>query len=250
MDDLTPALDSFTALMAERKLPVSYQIIPEPFTPACAEHMLTLRAAGGGRVEFGQHGLRHHMVLRGKRVNFEFGPQRSYDEQLADIQAGRVLLRERLGDESAGAVFTPPRHRYDRNTLKALKAAGFSVLSASSYAGLKHRLAYSVGRSLGLSNIGPPGVPWHGRVRPDCGLFEASIAVAVDNGAEPMGPVDAVVQAVQAAARHTGDVGLMFHHMVYASPERRDFLVQLLDRLQALPGASFHTIGEVRALNA
>jgi hypothetical protein len=243
--DRTPALESFTTLFAGRKLPVSYQIIPELLTEAGATWMLQLREANPTLVEFGQHGLRHHMMVGGKRVNFEFGPQRSYDQQRADIRQGRELLRLRLGDDSAARIFTPPRHRYDRNTLKALKAEGFSVLSASAYTSLRHRLAYGVGRSLGLTNLGPPGVPWHGRVRPDCGLFEASVAVAVDNGAQTGGSVDEIMAQVAQAARHTRDVGLMFHHMVYKHPEQQAFLAELVDRLTALPGVSFHTIGEI-----
>jgi hypothetical protein len=247
--DRTPALEAFAGLFAEREIPVSYQIIPELLTEAGADYMLGLRQANPALVEFGQHGLRHQMMLGGKRVYFEFGPQRSYDQQAADIRAGKTLLRHRLGDDSAARIFTPPRHRYDRNTLRALRAEGFSVLSSSSYTSLRHRLAYGMARRLGLTNLGPPGVPWHGQLRPDCGLFEVSIAVAVDNGTQEAGSADEILAQVAQARRHTSDVGLMFHHMVYKQPEQHAFLARVLDALTALPGVSFHTIGDICALS-
>jgi len=240
--DFTPELAAFVSLFADRNLPVSYQIIPELFTEACATALVALRARAPELVEFGQHGLRHHMMLRGRKVNFEFGPQRTYDEQLSDILAGRELLLRRLGDQSAAAVFTPPRHRFDRNTLRAVKTAGFSVLSSSSYPTLPHRLAYGIGRALGLTNLGPPAVSWHGRVRPDCGLFEASIAVSVDNGATIAGSVDAVMKKVAQARRHTAKVGLMFHHAVYKGSDGQAFLEQLVDRLVAAPNVRFERL--------
>ena len=240
---LTPALKDFVARFAERGVPVSYQIIPERFTPEAAAFMLAERAKAPDLIEFGQHGLRHEMQVRGKTEYYEFGPERSYAQQLADIEAGKAILRERLGAEGGLRVFTPPRHRYDRNTLKAIRASGFSVLSASSYTSMPHRLAYSAGRWLGLTNLGRPGVAWHQRHRPDCGLFELSIAIGVDNGTAVLGSVDGVAAAVGSARRHSTSVGLLFHHDVFGKPEGQVYLRELLERLMQLPDVSFHTIG-------
>jgi hypothetical protein len=240
---LTPALTGFVSQFAQRGLPVSYQIIPEQFSPEAADFMLAQRAKTPELIEFGQHGLRHEMQVRGKTEYYEFGPERSYSQQLADIEAGKALLHERLGAGESLRVFTPPRHRYDLNTLKAIRETGFSVLSASSYTSLPHRLAYAAGRLLGLTNLGRPGVPWHQRRRPDSGLFELSVAIGVDNGAAILGSVDNVVAAVGAARRHTSSVGLLFHHDVFGAPEGQAYLNDLAGRLAQIPGVRFHTIG-------
>ncbi|MHB8528238.1 MAG: DUF2334 domain-containing protein [Caulobacteraceae bacterium] len=245
--ELTASLRAFVRLFAARQIPVSYQIIPAKFTAECATFMLAARQADPALVEFGQHGLRHEMTVHGRRVFREFGQPRTYEEQLADIRAGKALLRERLGDDSAAAVFTPPQHRYDRNTLRALKAEGFETLSASSYPDAAHRAAYGLGRFFGLTNLGPGGVARHGQVRPDCGLVELSIAVAADDGST-LGPrPEAVVGAVARAARGRREVGLMLHHQAYKSAQDLAWLADLADGLGSLPGASFHRLGDLSA---
>ncbi|HLZ75499.1 DUF2334 domain-containing protein [Phenylobacterium sp.] len=242
---LTPALTSFVGRFAARGLPVSYQIIPEQFTPEAAAFMLAERAKAPNLIEFGQHGLRHEMQVRGKTEYYEFGPERTYAQQLADIEQGKALLQARLGAGEALRVFTPPRHRYDRNTLKAIRATGFSVLSASSYATPKHRAAYAVGRALGLTNLGRPGVPWHERVRPDCGLFELSVAVGIDDGDYIVGSADDVMAEIGRSRRHMSALGVLFHHQVFAQPDGEAHLDAVLDGLQRLPDVTFHTLGDL-----
>ena len=242
---LTPAFEGFFRLFAGRGIPVSYQIIPERLTAECAEFLKAEQARKPALLDLGQHGLRHQMTVGGKVVFHEFGPERSYAQQLGDIEAGKAILRALLGQAVELRVFTPPRHRYDRNTLKAIKATGFSVLSASSYTTGKHRLAYAAGRALGLSNLGRPGVPWHGRVRPDSGLYEISVAVGADDGGAVTGSVEQVIAAIEQARRHTDEVGLMFHHDVYKDVASQAHLAALADRLQSLKDVTFHTIGDL-----
>lgn len=240
---LSGPLQSFAADVAERGLPVSYQIIPERLTPECAAFLLEQKRCDTGRIEFGQHGLRHQMWVRGKLLNHEFGPERTFDQQFADIQAGKAILRAHLGEDADLRVFTPPRHRYNRATLKAIKAAAFPVLSASSYTTLVHRVAYAFGRAGGLTNLGKPGVPHHGRVRPDSGLFELSVAVGADDGHVLLGSAEAIVDRVRQAAAHTRNVGILFHHDVFSTPDLRDFVRRVLDGLMSIPDARFMTIG-------
>jgi hypothetical protein len=243
---LTPELRRFFELFYERNIPVSYQIIPERLTAECAEFLLEARRQRPDLVEFGQHGLRHQMMVRGKLEFYEFGPERSYEQQSQDIAEGRALLRQHLGDAPV-EVFTPPRHRYDRNTIKALVEQGFSIFSASSYLKPQHRLAYGIGRALRLSSVGARGVPYHGRRRPDGGLTELSIAVPADNGATPSGPPEAVARAVAEACAQEPAVGIMFHHQAYRDDARPEQLHELAGRLAAMTGVSFHTMADLRA---
>ena len=243
---LTPEFRRFFQLFHDREIPVSYQIIPERLTQECADFLLAAQKARPDLVEFGQHGLRHEMMVRGKLEFYEFGPERSLAQQSQDIAAGRDLLRKRLG-EAAVPVFTPPRHRYDRNTLKALSGNEFSIFSASSYLKPHHRLAYGVGRALGLSSVGARGVPYHGRKRPDCDLFELSIAVAADDGGDPSGTAHAILSDVAQASAREPTVGLMFHHQAYRDNAREAQLRELADGLAAMPGVSFHTMSDLRA---
>ncbi len=242
---LSTAFVDFFAIFKSANLPVSYQVIPETLDDACAEFLRGELEQGAGLVEIGQHGLRHQMIVNGKLEFYEFGPERTFQQQLDDILAGKALLRDRLGADVSLDVFTPPRHRYDRNTLKAIRQAGYSVLSASSYTSWRHRAVYAGARMLGLTNLGRPGIPRHGGVRPDSGLFELSVAVGVDDGSRIMMTVDQAMAGIDEARRHTRDVGVLLHHEAFKGAEGATFLAAFIARLKALPSVTFHTIGDL-----
>jgi hypothetical protein len=243
---LTPEFQRFFQLFYDRELPVSYQIIPERLTAECAKFLLKAWKKRPDLVEFGQHGLRHQMMVRGKLEFYEFGPERNYNQQFQDIAEGRALLRKHLGEVPV-EIFTPPRHRYNRDTVTALAKQGFSIFSASSYVSAKHRLAYGVARSLRLSSVGARGVPYHGRKRPDSGLHEFSIAVAADDGGNPLGGPTSVAQGVARAREKESAVGVMFHHQAYAGAAREAHLREVIDGLCALDGVQFQTMSGLLA---
>ena len=208
----TPELITFVEAFLAAELPVSYQVIPKRLTPDCARWLRTMQAAHPHLIEFGQHGLRHEMIVRGKQVWREFGPERCYGAQRADIACGKAMLEDQLG---AISLFTPPQHKYDRNTLLALERSGFRQFSAATYPALPYRAAYAVGRALGRSSFRQHGISRHGGVRDDARLFELSISVAIDNGgAIKIQPSDLRAQAERSAKR-TDMVGFMLHHHVY-----------------------------------
>ena len=227
------------------ELPVSYQIIPSLLTAECAQNLRERKRAAPALFEFSQHGLRHEMVVRGRTVYYEFGPERTYDEQLSIIRDGRDLLQSKLGEAFNPDIFTPPQHKYDGNTLQALRELGVKVLSASCYTAWKHRAVYSVGRALKWTRLGRSGISYHGSVRRDEPLFELSISVPVDNGTRRMNAPNQVMEAIEEARRHVDVVGLMFHHSVYRTSEDHQFLSELAGRLSRLPEAEFSLIGEI-----
>lgn len=247
-DDVGPhddAIERFVGIFLSRGLPVSYQIIPARLTQAAAGWLGGLAARHPGLIEFGQHGHTHEMMVGGKREWYEFGPERDRAAQKAVIAAGRERLSALLGQAWDGRLFTPPRHRYDRNTLRALAEEGFSILSASSYPGVAHRLAYGLGAAMGRTNLGRGGVSHHGRLRPEAPILELSISVAVDHGGPVERRVDDVLDEIGRARRVSPIVGLMFHHQAWARPGGAAFLEALADRLAVLPGARVRTIGAI-----
>ena len=241
--ELTDALRAFVETFVSRKLPVSYQIIPARLTEDCAAYLLEVERNHPELIEFGQHGLRHEMTLRGKRLKREFGPERSLDQQQADIAEGQRILADRLGRRLV--LFTPPQHKFDRNTVTAAAAAGHKVFSAACYATPHHRLAYGLGRRLGLSSIAHHGISYHGGVRPEAPLAEISISIAVDNGRRITTGADALPAAIAEAEAGSDLVGLMFHHAVYAGPEGRAALDALAVCLSRYPAQDFHRLGDL-----
>jgi hypothetical protein len=79
-----------------------------------------------------QHGLAHaNHETEGRK--HEFGPCRSREDQLRDIEAGRRVLAESLGP-LVQPIFTPPWNRCTRDTALCLVELGFEVLSRESRA--------------------------------------------------------------------------------------------------------------------
>jgi len=243
--DLTDAFRTFAEAFASRGVPVSYQIIPAQLTAACATYLVELRRAHPRLVEFGQHGLHHRMVANGRELKREFGPERTLAAQTAIIEEGLALLRGALGEETPIEVFTPPQHKFNGDTVRAAANVGHRVFSVSAYPTLHHRLAYAVGRRLGLSSFGHQGVSYHAGPRPEADIVEMSIGLDVDDGkAIKRGAAD-LGEAVETVARSTPYVGAMFHHALYADAESRAVLAGLADRFVDLGVDRFALLGDL-----
>ncbi len=240
---LTPELRQFAAVFEGAGLPVSYQVIPAKLTDECAEWFKARKAAAPDLYEIGQHGMTHHVTVGDVIRNHEFGPERDYVEQLSLISEGRAILDAKLGDAWNHRLFTPPQHKFNRDTLRALAASGFSVISGASYTDPIRRAAYVVGRALGRTTIRGGGVSWHGKTRPEAPLTEMSISVAVDEGSPLDRDLDAVMTDIARARRQTIYVGLMFHHQAWSGDDKRDWLTELARRLKRLEGVDFASLG-------
>lgn len=104
----------------------SLQVVPTDVTPSGAAWLLQLKAELGEWVSISQHGYSH--LNHGHTHDHEFGPSRSYSEQLNDVRQGQRLLEDALG-EGLFPAFTPPFNAYDANTLRACRDAGVLVFS-------------------------------------------------------------------------------------------------------------------------
>jgi hypothetical protein len=246
--ELTDALRSFVAIFLKRSIAVSYQIIPAQLTQPCADYLAGIERDHPDLIEFGQHGLNHRMSLGGRTLLREFGPERSYGEQRADIERGLRMLQARLARERPITIFTPPQHKYDANTIKAAAAVGHKVFSAAYYATPQHQMAYSLGRRLGMSAIRHHGISHHGERRPEAEIDEVSISIDVDDGKALRYPAETIEVAVQRAAHRTAVIGFMFHHAVYSGPEGLRRLEAIADRLVDLGVGNFRKLGDLAGL--
>lgn len=213
--ELTDALRHLVEKFIELQIPVSHQIIPARLTDGCARWLRQQWLENPGLIEFGQHGLEHRMVVRGRHLLREFGPERSLAEQARIVGQGRTRLVEMLGGDVPIAVFTPPQHKYDRNTIKAVAGSGYRIFSAAAYPSRQHRAAYRLGRALGWSSVRHHGISHHLRVRPEAPLYEISVGVVVDDGRAIRTRGKDLGREVRHAATRSTVVGLMFHHDVY-----------------------------------
>lgn len=241
---LTDELKAFAEAFMAREVPVSYQVIPARLTEECADYLLALERARPDLIEFGQHGLHHQMTLGGRTLKREFGPERSFEEQSADISRGLELLYERLGRARRIEIFTPPQHKFDRSTVRAAAAAGHGIFSVAAYATARHQAAYRLGRRLSLGSVLHHGISFHPGVRPEAEIREVSISVAADNGRFVTTPPSSLSTAVAAAGRWSDVVGVMFHHAIYRGREGREDVGRAADFFSTLLKGRVVKLGE------
>lgn len=141
MDDITPDMD-WAKFLRFKELCDLYQV--KPLIGVVPENQDTMLHINEAREDFweyllqlkeegwtiAQHGCTHIYSTKRKgcfplNAISEYAGK-TYGEQLASLKKGKEIL------ESHGIytdIFMAPAHSYDKNTLKALKAAGFTKLT-------------------------------------------------------------------------------------------------------------------------
>src|SRR5687768_10436337 len=108
--ELTEQLQWLVDLFLDRRLPVSYQVVPMLLSRETASYMKARQASTPRLIRMNQHGLKHSQLIKGKHYWSEFAGHRPYADQLTDIQLGKRILEDSLGDSFDSSLFTPPQH--------------------------------------------------------------------------------------------------------------------------------------------
>ncbi len=108
-------------------VPVNLEVIPGALKDEAVGWLRQQLADFPGLIELNQHGWMHtNHELEGKKC--EFGPSRSFEQQIADLAKGKHCMDQAF----PGAwipVFTPPWNRCTSDTYLAIEALGFRALS-------------------------------------------------------------------------------------------------------------------------
>lgn len=249
--ELAQPLRDVVTLLIEAGVPCSYQVVPKFLDAAGAAYMTDAQREHPTQVILNQHGLRHEQILGGEQRWSEFDGRRAYEEQRHDIEQGREILGDMLGDAFDTSTFTPPCHKYDDTTIEVLADLGFSILSAGVKIDRMSALYYAVGRAMGRVSLLGKRVSYHGRRTPGSRLAEVSVCIDVDEDVDRLGnkiekSTDALWQEFEACRARLPVVGVMLHHAKCAG-QRVDTLREFVSRLKADPGVSFRTINELAA---
>lgn len=241
---LSPALRDVVEVLIEERVPCNYQVVPMYLNAEAAAYMKKQRREHPDLVVLNQHGFRHEDTRNGALTYEEFGGHRPYDDQLHAIAEGRRMLVEMLDTDFSGDVFTPPCHKYDENTLDALYALGFRVVSAGVLPGLSKRAYYGVGRALGRVSFLGKRVSYHGGRTPSK-ITELSGAVDVDPDINPGGQAksfETLRAETEAAVKSHAIVGVMLHHETYTSREKVETLRRYARWIRAQPALELKTM--------
>lgn len=244
-------LENVVELLLEESIPCSYQVVPRFLTGAGATYMKKAQTERPGLVILNQHGLVHEQEINGKLRYSEFDGCRPYAEQRKAIESGRLILGEKLGESFDGSVFTPPCHKYDANTLRALTAAGITTLSAGVKVGAMSTAYYAVGSALGRVSLLGKRVSYHGDLTPGGGLAEVSVCIDVDEDVDRQGEkieksYDDLVREFERCRSSLSTVGVMLHHGK-CEGRRVDTLRAFVKMLKADPTVELRTLNQIAA---
>lgn len=244
--ELAQPLRDVVELLIEEGVPCNYQVVPKFLDAAGASYMMDAQREHPDLVILNQHGLRHEQTIDGEQRYSEFDGHRSYDEQRQDIEQGREILQDRLGECFDGSIFTPPCHKYDDATVEALATLGFSVLSAGVKTDAVSSIYYTLGRALGRVSLLGKRVSYHGRKTPGSRLAEVSVCIDVDEDIDAAGnkiekSVDDLWREFETCRARLPVVGVMLHHGK-CEGQRVATLRAFVERLKAQPDVEFYTI--------
>jgi predicted glycosyltransferase len=219
VDEDEESLKHLLDLALARGVPMNLEIIPGRLTPACTATLKNVLRADRALLSLDQHGWIHsNHEPEGRKC--EFGPSRSFTQQLHDIAQGKAIL-EATFEELFFPAFTPPWNRCTTDTYRVLDELGFQVLS---------------------KDRGKDGITGH--------RF-SEISTTLDlytwkDGARMKAPHE-IVQVLMSQMDMLPMVGLLLHHKVM---EREAFLFldQLLVELTRSAAVRLHTFQTLQPL--
>lgn len=119
-------LEKLLARVANVGLTMDVATIPNDLTQKNVSALRNLQRCYGSTLRLHQHGFSHrNQETHGRKC--EFGPGRSVAEQMQDIGTGKQRLADSF--DNIEPIFTPPWNRCTQDTVSALKAFNFKVLS-------------------------------------------------------------------------------------------------------------------------
>jgi hypothetical protein len=207
--DKRQELRKLVELFIGLKVPLTHAVVPKTVTPETVEYLRGQKRAHPELVEIVQHGFQHHNYGRG-----EFDDTRNHEQQTADIQEGRRLLREKFDVDVFFPAFVFPHGGYTRVSLQVLDELGFKVLSCYWKFGLKHRIAYSLCRPLGIGPVGKYHISYHGRRFARFGFYECSNCINVIRSMSPplYFSAEVLFSKLLRARKHDRTIGCVLHY--------------------------------------
>lgn len=219
--DDEPALQRLLDVFIQGRTPVNLAVIPGRLTEAAAAMLRERLRIHAHLIEINQHGWMHlNHEPAGRKC--EFGPTRTFADQLADLERGRRKLTEAFGAEFS-AVFVPPWNRCTEATLRAIDQLEFQALSQLR------------------------GAP------PVTGYSFTEISVTLDlhrwKGGVTMKEAAELDHELAAQVNAGGMIGVMLHHQVMDEAAFA-WLEQLLDELRLHSCLRIHTFQSLLRLTS
>jgi peptidoglycan/xylan/chitin deacetylase (PgdA/CDA1 family) len=174
-DKLDDSLIEITEIFIKNNIPLVHAVEPANITPEVVDWLVKIKQKKTDLIEIMQHGYDHK--LKNKFKKGEFGGQRTYEEQLKDIKAGKLLMDKYFGDLWFPA-FNFPYGPYNPAAIKAVNDCGFIVVNSHFNAHWSRKIFYFIGRTLKKGYLFNHHVSWNLDFYPKTNLFEIDMNIS------------------------------------------------------------------------
>ena len=148
----------FFELMFKLKIPVVYGVIPARLEKEAAIFLKKAKVKEPNLLDIVQHGYAHQNYAPQGEKKYEFGENRTYEQQFSDIERGMKLMRQWFGPLMTEG-FTPPYHAEDRRTIKAIEKLKVPLYSARLKVPLKKKTFIDLPAQVWANKSGANGEP-------------------------------------------------------------------------------------------
>lgn len=251
-DDIRDSLDSslieLTRLFISHKVPVAHAVEPANVSSEVVNWLLQKKTEHPDLIEIIQHGFDHNIGNRG--IKMEFGGNRGFEDQLIDVKKGVELMNTYFGDLWT-PVFTFPYGTYNRDSLKAISACGYKVLSSKIKFSASARLKNIAGKAMGIDEFCGKHIQYHPGLRKEYGFREISVSANLIKSYTAYNTaihfsLEELTDQILLAGKHTNIIGILLHHRFHT---KEMLLIEELIKFLKQSGFSFSTFKELITKN-
>lgn len=247
-DDVRDKLDNelikLTELCVQHKVPISHAVEPANITREVVDWLISAKNQHPDLIEIIQHGYNHN--LQNPSMKMEFGGNRDFQDQLNDLRKGKEMMDAYFGNLWS-PVFSFPYGTYNQHTLKAIDQLKYQAISSKIQFMLKIRLKNFTGKLLGKDTLLGKKINYHPDKRNGYNFREISVSANLIK--KYTGPstadhysLDEIYEQISLAKKHTGIIGVLFHHRFHTKHFEltENLILKLKDQ-----GFRFSTINDI-----
>ncbi len=156
---LDKSFQKFFDFMFNQKIPVVYGVIPAKLQEDAALFLRRAKGKAPKLLDIVQHGYAHRNYAVVGEQPYEFGPTRTYTQQLEDISQGMQIMRRWFG-ELVTPGFIPPYHADDAKTIDAIEALNIPLYSSRLKVPRQIKKFIDLPAQIWANRVNVDGEPW------------------------------------------------------------------------------------------
>jgi len=235
-DSFDRSLVEIQKIFIDREIPITHAVEPANISQEIVKWLLSIKEEYPHLITIMQHGYDH--TIKNPRQYSEFGGDRTYDEQYADIRRGKDLMNAYFGDAWFPA-FNFPCAPYNHASIQALQNVGYKVLNSHFNIEWKRRIFYFVGHILGKGLLFNRHVSWNMKKYSGTTMYEISMNISFikhyineDTDCE-FYTYEELCSKIDKYLASPHPIGLLLHHRYHVTKESMRLISNLLDYLQS-----------------